>query len=101
MSEQAPPSRHKLLVFGGSGVIGNAISQGALARNWDVVATTRKSRPLAPDASAPKGNVTWISVDPFVAEFDGSRLQSCGPYSAVCWAQGANFNDSIRTVDMD
>jgi NAD(P)-dependent dehydrogenase (short-subunit alcohol dehydrogenase family) len=101
MPEHALPSRHKLLVFGGSGVIGSAILQGAFARNWDVVATTRKSRPLAPDSSAPKGNVTWISVDPFTTEFDGSQLQSNGPYSAVSWAQGANFNDSIRTVDMD
>jgi 3-oxoacyl-[acyl-carrier protein] reductase len=98
MPENPLPSRYKLLIFGGSGVIGSSILEAALARDWDVVATTRKTSSTKAENS---DNPKWITVDPSAETFDSSFLQSNGPYSAVCWAQGANLNDSIHTVDIN
>ena len=100
MPESLLPSRYKLLIFGGSGVIGSSILEAALSRDWDVVATTRKTQ--VPSAKAENSvRARWITVDPSAEVFDSSFLQSNGPYSAVCWAQGANLNDSIHTVDIN
>jgi NAD(P)-dependent dehydrogenase (short-subunit alcohol dehydrogenase family) len=68
--------------------------EGASGREWEVIATTRKS-----GASRTDGAITWITVDPFSEGFTAATLSANGPYSAVCWAQGANINDSVYTVD--
>ena len=101
MPEVGPPSTPKLLLFGGGGAIGSAILQSALSRDWDVVATTRNSRTDLYPAETIRRRETWITIDPFSADFSASPLKSHGPYSAVCWAQGANANDSVYTVDAD
>ena len=101
MPDPVLPASYKLLVFGGSGAIGSAISRAAIARGWQVVVATRRSQQPAHDDLTLQASLTWISVDPFEAEFDRTPLQSEGPYSAVCWAQGANVNDSVRSVDVE
>ncbi len=99
MAERDRPSKHKLLVFGASGAIGQALVDGALSREWEVIATTRKSGASGTDINQPSRAVTWITVDPFAEGFTSTSLCANGPYSAVCWAQGANINDSVYTVD--
>ena len=90
---------HRLLVFGGSGAIGGAIAAAAAGRDWDVTAVARTK----PDAFLP--GVRAVALDPFVRsrvdpDVPGGPLAAAGPFDAVCWAQGANVNDSIRTVDL-
>jgi 3-oxoacyl-[acyl-carrier protein] reductase len=83
----------KLLVFGGSGAIGTAVVTSAVERGWDVVATTRATKTRPPGAQ-------WIEADPLAENFSPDLIRSHGPYSGVCWAQGANTNDSVYDVDL-
>ena len=90
---------HRLLVFGGSGAIGGAIAAEAAGRGWDVTAVAR----TRPDDVLP--GVRAVALDPFAPgsadpDVPGGSLAAAGPYDAVCWAQGANVNDSIRTMDL-
>ncbi|MHB1022589.1 MAG: SDR family oxidoreductase [Acidobacteriaceae bacterium] len=86
-------ARQNFLLFGGSGAIGTAIADAAIERGWHLVATSRDQK------SSPNAG-TWIQLDPLAPDFSPAPLQSHGPYHAVCWAQGANTNDSAYDVDM-
>jgi 3-oxoacyl-[acyl-carrier protein] reductase len=88
------PSPH-LLVFGATGAIGSAVSSAALARGWRVTAVSR-SHP----ESTPEG-LNHLTLDPLAKTFNPERLRTEIPYTAICWAQGANLNDSVYTVDLD
>jgi 3-oxoacyl-[acyl-carrier protein] reductase len=87
-------ARQRFLVFGGSGAIGSAIVAAALDRGWDVVAVAREQK------TAPAG-VVCITLDPLGKDSSPELLRQHGPYSAVCWAQGANANDSVYDVDLE
>ncbi|MDX1922042.1 MAG: SDR family oxidoreductase [Alphaproteobacteria bacterium] len=84
----------RVLLFGGAGAIGSSLLEKFLAEGWQVIATGRHA-PTAPVADG----VTWLELDPFAENFDGSALDKYGQFSAVCWAQGANINDSAYDVD--
>lgn len=84
----------RLLVFGGSGAIGGAIVATALDREWDVVGVAREQRPTA-------AGVAWIALDPLAKDASPELLRKHAPFSAVCWAQGANANDSVYDVDIE
>ena len=84
---------HHFLVFGASGAIGSAIVDAAVGRGWQVTAAARST----PKAAAGR---TAVAYDPFATSFEDSPLASAEPFDAVCWAQGANVNDSIHTVDL-
>jgi 3-oxoacyl-[acyl-carrier protein] reductase len=88
-SEQVMGEREHLLLFGASGAIGGAIVTQAEARGWRV---TRVARRMGND---------WLSVDPLGVEFGAEMLRSDAPYTAVCWAQGANRNDSVYDVEVE
>lgn len=96
----SPCEADRILILGGTGAIGEAIAERALARGWDVVVTSRQ--PRVPEDSAvfsgPQAN--YIVFDPLRSDPDPSALDARSPYSAVCWAQGANINDSVYTVDL-
>lgn len=83
----------KFLLFGGNGAIGSAIASAALQRNWEVVATAREKQPSSE-------GVNWIKLDPLAKDFSTNLLAGHGPYSGVCWAQGANTNDSVYDVSL-
>ena len=83
-------SQH-LLVFGATGAIGHAIAEAALARGW---AVTGASRSIAAGWLA---GADALVVNPFSPGFS---LKVEMPYTAVCWAQGANCNDSVYAVDL-
>jgi NAD(P)-dependent dehydrogenase (short-subunit alcohol dehydrogenase family) len=83
-----------LLVFGATGAIGHAIAAAAQARGWAVTGAARTIAPgWMPAAEA-------LVVDPFAADFAAQSLRGQTPYTAVCWAQGANCNDSVYDVDL-
>ena len=81
----------RILIFGATGAIGQSVAQAAVARGWNVTAVAR-SLP-----SAPSEAVEYLAVDPFTTDLN--TLDTGSPYTSVCWAQGANLNDSIYNVD--
>jgi hypothetical protein len=87
----------RLLLFGASGAIGGAILGAALARGWQVTAVSRRG---ASGADVREG-VRWIAVDPLEAGFSAEALAPTGPYTSVCWAQGANLNDSVYDLNVE
>jgi hypothetical protein len=87
--------RQRLLVFGASGAIGQAVVAAALERDWDVVAVARSAREVADP------RVNWIAADPMTPSFQASDLAINAPYTSVCWAQGTNANDSVYDIDLE
>ena len=85
-------SRWRLLLFGGSGAVGQAIGDRAGALGWSVTAVSRSQRSDTADRS-------WVRYDPAGDGFSLSDFASGGPFDAVCWAQGENRQDSVRDFD--
>jgi 3-oxoacyl-[acyl-carrier protein] reductase len=86
---------HRFLVFGASGAIGSALVASAAARGWDVTAVARHTPEPSDAANA-------FAYDPFDgSNFADSSLAGAEPFDGVCWAQGANVNDSIANVDLE
>lgn len=80
-----------LLVFGATGAIGYAIAAAAVARGWAVTGASRNiARGWLDGADA-------LAIDPL---HDTFSLQAETAYTAVCWAQGANCNDSVYDLDL-
>ncbi|MBV9955566.1 MAG: SDR family oxidoreductase, partial [Pseudolabrys sp.] len=88
--------KKRLLVFGGTGAIAGALARSFQKNGWQVVAATRSSRPRAATKT-----LRWITYDPLAANADHKVLDRHSPFHAVCWAQGANINDSIYDVRPD
>lgn len=83
-------SRKKLLLFGSSGQIGQAVATKFSDKDWDICTVVRTRNAAIPEA------ITWdVSAGKNIP--DG--LKVCLPFDAVCWAQGANLNDSIYSFD--
>ncbi len=92
--EPAEPntSRWRLLLFGASGAVGQAIADMARARGWSVTGVSRSQRPDT-------AGLHWVHYDPAGDGVRPSDLASHGPFDAVCWAQGANRQDSVQDFD--
>ena len=82
-----------LLVFGASGAIGQAVCTAASQRGWHVTGTARSW------GSKIDGGVQGFALDPLADGWSGAELMRGGLYTGVCWAQGANLNDSVRDVE--
>jgi 3-oxoacyl-[acyl-carrier protein] reductase len=80
----------KLLLFGGSGQIGQQVTNKFSNKNWDICTVVRSSNEYLPDA------VTW---DVLSDEAVPLELSVLAPFDAICWAQGVNLNDSIYSFD--
>ena len=87
-----PERDYKFLLFGSTGAIGSAIAAAARERSWSVVAASRS-------ANAKQDDIQTVQVDPFDEISSLKRLRPLGPFSSVCWAQGANANDSVYRCD--
>jgi hypothetical protein len=85
----------RLLIFGATGAIGHAVAEAAMGRGWDVTAVARS----LPEGSFP--STRSLALDPISSNFAPDELSTGAPYSSVCWAQGANTNDSVYNVDME
>lgn len=83
----------KILIFGGSGQIGQSIVQKFKAKDWRVTIVSRGSIENSAQEFQWNLNVEKENVPP-------SALLNAGPFDAVCWAQGVNLNDSIYTFDL-
>ena len=94
-SSSQQTAREHLLVFGASGAIGRATSEAALTRGWRVTGAARSA-----DAAMADG-CERLTLDPTKTEFDGWQLRREQPYTCVCWAQGANHNDSVYDVTLE
>ena len=86
---------HHLLVFGATGAIGSAICDAALKRGWRVTGVARRLSGTVRDG------VEILALDPIAPGFDSTMLACSAPYDAVCWAQGANVNDSVYDVELE
>lgn len=78
----------KLLLFGGSGTIGEAICSKFEKEGWDVWVAGR----------SPSGTgqyIGWDVLDCTSEEEVVKKLSSVGTFDAVCWSQGMNMNDNI------
>lgn len=82
--------QEKLLLFGGSGQIGQAVAAKFSNQGWDVCAVVR-----APDHEI-SASIVW---DVLAGKELPDSLAALQPFDAVCWAQGANLNDSIYSFD--
>jgi NAD(P)-dependent dehydrogenase (short-subunit alcohol dehydrogenase family) len=81
----------KILLFGSTGAIGREVGAHFLAEGWRVIAVTRGA-----------GDGAYvISWNPLALENQSGAMavRAAGPFDAVCWAQGANCNDSIYHFD--
>ena len=85
-------SERRLLLFGASGAIGQAIAQHAVAAGWIVVGVTRGAVPSDRAASE------WLRYDPLDGDAT-TALAGQAPFDGVCWAQGTNMNDSPQDFD--
>src|SRR5262249_21158580 len=85
--------KQQLLVFGASGAIGGAVVCAARQRGWTVTPTARTAGMVS--------GVECIRIDPFGDDSSGETLANFAPYSAVCWAQGANTDDNVFNFDLD
>jgi len=74
-----------LLLFGGSGVIGSAIADKFKSEGWSVCTLGRAH--LNSEGSI----IVWPQSEKSIV----GNIPSSTPFDAVCWAQGANLNDSI------
>ena len=81
------PNPPHLLLFGATGSIGASIADAALTRGWQVTGVAR-----TPGAT--------LTLDPLSPTFTPESLRTPTPYTAVCWAQGANTTDSILEFDL-
>ncbi|QWE20922.1 SDR family oxidoreductase [Polynucleobacter sp. AP-Kolm-20A-A1] len=78
--------RKKLLLFGGSGQIAQEVAAKFGDKNWDVCTVARTPSIAHPSA------IIW---DVMAGNNLPGSLGLRAPFDAVCWAQGANLNDSI------
>ena len=85
-------SRWRLLLFGGSGAIGQAIGDKACAMGWSVTAVSRS-------AHADNADRTWVRYNPAEEGDVPVAFATGGSFDAVCWAQGANQQDSVLDFD--
>jgi NAD(P)-dependent dehydrogenase (short-subunit alcohol dehydrogenase family) len=84
----------RILVFGATGAIGQSVVDASVTRGWNVTAVARTL------PSATSSQVTSLALDPLADNFSTSQLTAGAPYTSICWAQGANVNDSIYNVDV-
>ncbi len=79
----------KLLLFGGTGSIGRSIQNKFIEKGWDVFIVSRSS--IEDDKY-----IKWNPIKEDELSSDILKyFKKIGKFSAVCWSQGSNFNDSV------
>lgn len=90
-------SKPSIVIFGASGAIGRSLCASFLAKNFDVLAVSRKGE--APDEAL--AGATWLSWKITDGVGDFASLIGQKKFGAVVWAQGANCTDDIYTFDLN
>ena len=93
MSAHGASPRPHVLVFGATGAIGQAIWSRLVADSADVVGVTRQN------ATSLDARIDWL-IWPDLTDAARPPALPTRPFTGVIWAQGANANDSIRSVDV-
>lgn len=89
-------SRQRLLLFGASGQIGQAIKQEFAVKGWDILSITRDQK----IAEASPDNIYWdVLQDSQCGLPESLKMQK--RFDAVCWAQGMNLSDDIYKFNVD
>lgn len=92
----AESSQQRLLLFGASGQIGQAIKQEFVSKGWDILSITRDQK----IAKASPGDTYWdVLQDPRCELPEPLKKQKA--FDAVCWAQGMNLSDDIYQFKVD
>ncbi len=82
----------KILIFGASGSIGKNIDKNFIRKKWKTTKVSRSSRK--------KSYVVWNPLEK-ISKNSLIKLLKEGPYDAVCWCQGVNFNDNIENYNQN
>ena len=77
----------KAIVFGATGTIGLAIVSEFQNQNWSVISVSRSK------------NISNGAIYANVLDDEMDNLKEFGTFDSVCFAQGANLNDSIFNFD--
>jgi len=83
----------KVLLFGATGAIGSHIGEYFAREGWAVASVSRNSQSVAPV-------IAWNPLDSN-DHVGVVAVRDAGPFDAVCWAQGANRNDSIYEFNVE
>ncbi len=86
-----------LLLFGGTGSIGQSIAKKFLSDFGRVTIVTRQDS----KKNYFSDKVDYIYWDPLSGDSEFNLPLGKENYTAVCWAQGMNINDSIRNFEKD
>lgn len=78
-----------LLLFGASGAIAATVRTRFEAEGYRVIGVGRSAKPGV--------DVAWDVLNEALPE----ALHGAAPFDAVCWAQGANLNDSVQSFDRE
>jgi NAD(P)-dependent dehydrogenase (short-subunit alcohol dehydrogenase family) len=82
--------QQRLLLFGASGQIGQAIKQEFVSKGWNVLSVTRDQK----IAEANKGTIYWDVLKDSQPDLP-EALKKQKAFDSVCWAQGMNLSDDI------
>ena len=85
--------QRKLLLFGGSGQIGQSIAGKFREKGWEVIIVSRNEK------SNSAHEIQW-DVDVEKENVAPRALHNFGLFDSVCWAQGVNLNDSIYSFEL-
>lgn len=89
-----PDRQKKLLLFGGSGQIGQSISQKFVDKGWEVFIVSRGEKNQSPN------EIQW-NIDFKNSNHIPAPLLSAGNFDSICWAQGINLNDNIYSFEIN
>ncbi len=87
-------NKKRLLLFGGSGTIGQCIQLKFEQHNWDVWIVGRKPQ------SKPQ-YICWNPISKKIADDEMQALIESGPFDGVCWSQGMNLSDNVFEFDVE
>jgi 3-oxoacyl-[acyl-carrier protein] reductase len=89
-------SQQRLLLFGASGQIGQAIKQEFVSKGWHVLSVTRDKN----IAETSLDNIYWdVLQGPQYGLPEALKVHKA--FDAVCWAQGMNLSDDIYKFNID
>jgi NAD(P)-dependent dehydrogenase (short-subunit alcohol dehydrogenase family) len=88
--------QQRLLLFGASGQIGQAIQDQFISQGWDVQSVSRKE-----SAELPASNQVYWNVLQEGQNDLPQSLRMAKSFDAVCWAQGMNLSDDIYHFNID
>jgi len=87
-------NKKKLLLFGGSGAIGQSIQSKFERHDWDVWVVGRKQQ-------SKSQYISWNPGSEDISNNGMRLLIEAGPFDGVCWSQGMNLSDSVFEFDIE